>query len=347
MSRGKTVAELAEIARGDLLRGDGSVMVARVAPTDAATSDAITFVSNPKYLPYLENTEAAAVLIAPEVMNGISLPERLAVILTPSPYAAFARVAQALLERMPQPEGVHPSAVIDPTAVIEPNVSIGPFVFVGPAASIGAGAVLYAGVHVEAGASIGAGTILYNHVVVRHNCRIGSQCILHPGVVVGSDGFGFAQDGGEHVKITQVGDVQIDDWVEIGANSCIDRGALGSTRIGEGTKIDNLVQIGHNVQIGPRCLLVAQSGIAGSSKLGSSVILAAQAGVVGHVEIGDEARILGQSGVMRSVEPGESMMGSPAVPQKEHFRTLVHLGKLDSLFKRMKKLERLLGKEEK
>jgi UDP-3-O-[3-hydroxymyristoyl] glucosamine N-acyltransferase len=199
---------------------------------------------------------------------------------------------------------------------------------------------------VEQGASVGAGTILYNHVVIRHRCRVGAQCILHPGVVVGSDGFGFAQDGGEHVKIPQVGDVEIEDAVEIGANCCIDRGALGTTRIGEGTKIDNLVQIGHNVQIGPRCLLIAQSGIAGSSKLGRSVILAAQAGVVGHVEIGDGARVLGQSGIMRSVEPGESMMGSPAVPQKEHFRTLVQLGKLDSLFKRVKKLERLLGTEE-
>lgn len=347
MTGGKTVAELAAIARGKLIRGDGSAVVVRVAPTDRATSDAITFVSDPKYLGHLEKTRAAAVLIAPEVMNGIALPETLAVILTESPYAAFARVSQALLERVPQPEGIHPSSVIDPSAVIGRDAAIGPFVYVGPRASIGEGAVLHAGVHVEEGASIGAGTILYNHVVVRHRCRIGSQCVLHPGVVVGSDGFGFAQDGGEHVKIPQVGDVEVEDAVEIGANCCIDRGALGTTRIGEGTKIDNLVQIGHNVQIGPRCILVAQSGIAGSSKLGTSVILAAQAGVVGHVEIGDGARILGQSGVMRSVEPGESMMGSPAVPQKEHFRTLVQLGKLDSLFKRMKKLERLLGKEEK
>jgi UDP-3-O-[3-hydroxymyristoyl] glucosamine N-acyltransferase len=346
MSGGKTVAELAQIAKGKLIRGDGSVRVMRVAPTDAATADAITFVSNPKYLPYLKTTEAAALLIAPEALDGTELPPHLAVIATASPYAAFARVAQALVDRVPQPEGVHPSAVIDRSASIGAGASIGPFVLVGLNASIGEGAVLHAGVHVEANASIGAGTILYNHAVVRHGCKVGSQCILHPGVVVGSDGFGFAQDGGEHVKIPQVGDVVIEDEVEIGANCCIDRGALGSTRIGAGTKIDNLVQIAHNVQIGERCIVVAQAGIAGSSKLGRSVILAAQAGVVGHVEIGDGARVLGQSGVMRSVPAGESMMGSPAVPQKEHFRTLIHIGKLDSLFKRVKKLERLLERSE-
>src|SRR5687768_17198750 len=191
---GKTVAELAEIARGKLIRGDGSAIVTSVAPTDRATPDSITFVSDPKYLPFVEKTKAAALLIAPGVLDGISPPDSLAVILTPSPYAAFARVAQALLDRIPEPDGVHPSAVIDPSAAIGANVSIGPFVFVGPDAVIGEGAVLHAGVHVEAGASIGRGTILYNHVVVRHRCRVGSQCILHPGVVVGSDGFGFAQD---------------------------------------------------------------------------------------------------------------------------------------------------------
>jgi UDP-3-O-[3-hydroxymyristoyl] glucosamine N-acyltransferase len=342
MSGGKTVAELAHIAKGRLIRGDGSVRVLRVAPTDAATPDAITFLTNPKYLPYLKTTEAAALLIAPQALDGTELPKHLAVIATPSPYAAFARVAQALVDRVPQPEGVHGSAVIDASASIGEGASIGPFVFVGPNVSIGEGAVLHAGVHVEAGASIGPGTILYNHTVIRHGCRVGAQCILHPGVVVGSDGFGFAQDEGEHVKIPQVGDVVIEDEVEIGANCCIDRGALGTTRIGAGSKIDNLVQVGHNVQIGERCIVVAQAGIAGSSKLGKSVILAAQAGVSGHVEIGDGARVLGQSGVMRAVPPGQSVLGSPAVQEREHFRTLIHIGKLDSLFKRVKKLERLL-----
>ncbi len=346
MSSGRTVAELAKIARGELIRGDGSTTVTRVAPADSASEGAITFVAKPEYLPFLKTTAASALLIDPGALDGVQLPERLAVIATPTPYAAFARVSQALAERPPQPDGVHASAAIDPSAVLGAGVSIGPFVFVGPGAVVGEGAVLHAGAHVEGDASIGAGTILYNHVVVRHGCRVGAQCILHPGVVVGSDGFGFAEDQGEHVKIPQVGSVEIEDCVEIGANSCIDRGALGLTRIGEGTKIDNLVQVGHNVQIGPRCILVAQSGIAGSSRLGRSVILAAQAGVVGHVELGDEVRVLGQSGIMRSVPAGESMMGSPAVPQKEHFRTLVLLGKLDSLFKRVKKLERLLGAKE-
>jgi UDP-3-O-[3-hydroxymyristoyl] glucosamine N-acyltransferase len=342
---GKTLTELAEIARGELLRGDGSVVVRRVAPTNAATGDAITFLTKPKYVESLKTTAAAAVLIAPEMLERqeVEVPDAVALITVSNPYAAFARVAQALADRVPEPEGIHETAVIDPTATVGEGAAIGAFVLVGAAAVIGEGAVLHAGVHVEDGASVGPGTILYNHVVIRHRCRVGAECILHPGVVVGSDGFGFAQDEGEHVKIPQVGDVVIEDGVEIGSNSCIDRGALGTTRIGEGTKIDNLVQVGHNVQIGSGCILVAQSGVAGSSKLGSDVILAAQAGVAGHVVIGDGAKILGQAGVMRSVEPGASMLGSPAMPQREHFRAFVHLGKLEDLFKRVRRLEKLLA----
>jgi UDP-3-O-[3-hydroxymyristoyl] glucosamine N-acyltransferase len=190
--------------------------------------------------------------------------------------------------------------------------------------------------------------VLYDHVVVRHGCVVGARCILHPGVVIGSDGFGFAQDasaerGVEHLKIPQLGDVVVEDDVELGANCCVDRAALGTTRLGAGSKIDNLVQIGHNVELGRGCILVAQSGVAGSSTLGDGVVLAAQAGISGHLEIGAGAMVFGQSGVMNDVEPKGRMMGSPAVPQAEHFRTLVRIAKLDSLFSRVKKLERLLG----
>lgn len=348
MSAGKTVAQLAELIGGELISGDGERRVFRVMPTDHADASAITFVTKPKYLESLKTTEATAVILGPELIEQQpELPERVAVIRAPQPYVAFAKAAQALAEQTPKPEGVHPSAVIEPSAKVDPSASIGPFVFVGPDATVGEGAVLYPGVHVEAKATVGAGSVLYNHVVIRHGCTVGARCILHPGVVVGADGFGFAQkpveDGSvDHVKIPQVGDVQIEDDVEIGANTCIDRGTLGSTKIGEGSKIDNLVQIAHNVQLGPGCILISQSGIAGSSKLGARVILAAQAGISGHLEIEDDVVVGGQAGVMENIPAGQHVLGSPAIPKRAFFKQVVRISKLDSLFSRVKKLEGLL-----
>lgn len=345
---GRTISEVAELVGGSVLRGDPARLVKRVMPTDLAEDDAVTFITKAKYIPKLAATRAACVMIAPDMLarDDVAIPASVAVIGVDRPYVAFARAAQAFAEKTPQPLGVHAASVIEASASIGKDVAIGPFVYVGPRAVIGDGAVLYPGVHVEAGASVGEGTVLYNHVVVRHGCKVGARCIIHPGVVVGSDGFGFAADVGQggvtHVKIPQVGDVRIEDDVEIGSNSCIDRAALGTTRIGAGTKIDNLVQVGHNVDIGPGCILVAQSGVAGSSRLGRGVILAAQSGVSGHLEIGDGALVNGQSGVTADVPAGAKVMGSPSVPYTDHVRSLVRIAKLDSLFSRVKKLERLL-----
>lgn len=350
----RTVAELAELVGGEVVRGDGRAQIRRVMPTDRAAPDAITFVTKPKYYPSLATTQAAAVMVEPEVLSraDVTIAPTTAVIAVRHPYVAFARAAQALAGRVPGPTGVHPSAVIEAGAELGEGVSVGPFVFIGRGAKIGAGATLYSGVHVEPGASVGPGAVLYNHVVVRHGCTVGARCILHPGVVVGSDGFGFALDtrpDGElvpvHEKIPQLGDVVIEDDVEIGSNSCVDRAALGTTRIGEGTKIDNLVQIGHNVEIGPGCILVAQSGVAGSSKLGKRVILGAQSGVTGHLKLGNGSMVLGQSGVMNDLEPNQQVMGSPAVSRPDAFRTIIRLRQLDQLFQRVKKLERILSKK--
>lgn len=344
----KTLGALAELLGAELTGGDPATFVARVMPTNAAAADAITFVTKAQYLPSLADTRAAAVIITEELLARpeTKLRPGLAILCVRDAYVAFARAAQALAPAVPGPTGVHTSAVIDPSAELGRDVAIGPFVLVGPRVVIGDGAVLHAGVHVHADARVGAGTVLYDHVVVRHGSTIGARCVLHPGVVVGSDGFGFAKDTTdgklEHVKIPQLGTVVIEDDVELGANVCIDRAALGTTKIGAGTKIDNLVQVGHNVELGRGCILVAQSGVAGSSKLGEGVVLAAQAGIAGHLKVGAGAMIFGQSGVMQDVEPGHKLMGSPAVLQSEHFRNIVRIGKLDSLFARVKKLERLL-----
>jgi UDP-3-O-[3-hydroxymyristoyl] glucosamine N-acyltransferase len=342
-----TIGELAVIVGGEVLRGDPSAVVHRVMTTEDAREDAITFVTKPKYYAMLSSTRACAVMLAPEILDrdDVRPREGLAIIGVRQPYLAFALAAQALADRVPQPVGIHRMAVVEETARLGLDVSIGPFAYVGAGAVIGEGCVLHAGAHVESNATIGAGTILYNHVVVRHGCKIGEKCILHPGVVIGSDGFGFAQheDPSEHVKIPQLGDVVVEDDVEIGSNSCIDRAALGTTRIGRGSKIDNLVQVGHNVEIGPGSILVAQSGVAGSSRLGRGVVLGAQSGISGHIDVGEGAVVCGQSGVMQNVEPGQKVMGSPSMPQADHFRSIVRIAKLDSLFARVKKLERLLG----
>lgn len=347
-----TVAELAALVDGELVRGDGALQISSVMPTDRAEHGAVTFVTRPEYVAKLATTAASAVIIAPDVLarNDIDIPEQVAIIAAKKPYVAFAKAAQWFAKKVPAPVGVHASAVIEDGVELGADVAIGPFCVIGRGAKIRDGAVLYPGVHVEADSSVGAGSVLYNHVVVRHGCTIGARCILHPGVVIGSDGFGFAlsmnEDGvPSHEKIPQVGDVVIEDDVEIGSNSCVDRGALGSTAIAAGTKIDNLVQIGHNVRIGRGAILVAQSGVAGSSTLEDGVILGAQAGISGHLTIGAGAVVHGQAGVMRDLEPKAQVVGSPAEPKRDFFRSVLRIGKLDTLFARVKKLEAAASRE--
>jgi UDP-3-O-[3-hydroxymyristoyl] glucosamine N-acyltransferase len=343
----RTLGELAEIVGGRLLRGDPNRTVRRVMPVEGALEDSVTFVTRQKYLPLLENTRAGAVMISPD-FEGEKIASTTAVIAVRQPYVAFAKAAQTFAGAVPGPmSGVHASAVVDPSAEIGPRVAIGAFVVIGPGAVIGEGAILHPGVHIGAGARVGDGSVLYDHVVIRHGCTVGARCVLHPGVVIGADGFGFAQEVEDeevrHLKIPQTGDVVIEDEVEIGANSCVDRGALGSTRIGTGTKIDNLVQIGHNVEVGPRCILVAQSGVAGSSRLGKAVTMGAQSGISGHVEVGEGVLVYGKAGVINDVPAGQKVSGAPAVAASEFFRNVVRIGKLDEFFSRLKKVEKLVG----
>lgn len=348
----KTIGELAALVDGEVVRGNLDLEILRVMPTDRADDGAVTFVTRPEYFASLANTNASAVMIAPDVLerDDVAIPDRVAVIAVAKPYVAFARAAQVFAGRVPAPTGVHPSSVVEPGAKVAESAAIGAFCYVGKDAVVGDGAVLYPGVHVEEGSSVGAGTVLYNHVVIRHGCTIGDRCILHPGVVIGSDGFGFAlsldtKGKPSHEKIPQVGDVVIGDDVEIGSNACVDRGALGSTSIGDGAKIDNLVQIGHNVEIGRGSILVAQSGVAGSSVLGDGAILGAQSGISGHLNVGAGAIVYGQAGVMRDVPEGVQVAGTPAEPKREFFKTVLRIGKLDSLFSRVKRLETLVSDE--
>jgi UDP-3-O-[3-hydroxymyristoyl] glucosamine N-acyltransferase len=344
----RTVGELATLVGGRVLFGDSERWLSRVMPADSAAPDAVTFITKPKYLPHLATAQAGAVLIAPAMLERAPpIATGVAVIAVDHPYAAFAKAAQLFAPPVPAPSGIHPSAVIDPGAELGSGVAVGAFCMIGPGAKVGAGAVLHPGVHLEANSTVGEGSILYNHVVVRHGCTIGARCVLHPGVVIGADGFGFAQEiearEVRHLKIPQIGGVVIEDEVEIGANSCVDRATLGTTRIGAGTKIDNLVQVGHNVEIGPGCILVAQSGVAGSSRLGKAVTLGAQAGISGHVTVGEGSLVYGQAGVINDVPPGEKVSGAPAIPAGEFFKQVVRIGRLEELLERLKKLEKRIG----
>ncbi|HEX7830097.1 MAG TPA: UDP-3-O-(3-hydroxymyristoyl)glucosamine N-acyltransferase [Thermoanaerobaculia bacterium] len=296
--------------------GPRDVMIDGVLPLSEATDRHISFLSNPKYAPQVETTRAAAVLVAKDLPGDSPRWVRVA-----DPYYAMATVVARFFAGRPQPRGISPQAAIAASAKLGNNVAVGAFTSIGDDVVIGDGAVIYPNVTIEAGAEIGEKTIVYPNVSIYFGCKVGKRCVIHSGVVIGSDGYGFATDAsGYHHKIPQVGIVRIEDEVEIGAGSTIDRAALGETVIGEGTKIDNLVQIGHNVRIGKRCLLVAQVGIAGSTQLGDAVQVGGQSGFAGHLKIGDRARVYSKSAVFDDVAEGVWVRGIPAVPQRDYVR---------------------------
>jgi UDP-3-O-[3-hydroxymyristoyl] glucosamine N-acyltransferase len=329
--------ELAE-RLGCELRGDGAVEVARVRGLEDAGPGDLTFLANPKYASQLVTTQAAAVIVSPDLMT--SLPA----LLSPNPYLTFAR-AVGVLHPQPRPApGIHPAAQVDPTAVVDPSASIGPLAVVGARVRIGARTILHPHVVLYPDVAVGSDCLLHSGVQVRERCQIGERVILQNGVVVGGDGFGFAKDGARYEKIPQVGIVVIEDDVEVGAGSTIDRAALGETRIGRGTKIDNLVQIAHSVKIGCDSVIVAQVGIAGSTTLGDRVTLAGQVGVVGHITIGDDVIATAQAGVAHSLPSGSIVSGSPAFETAVWRRSVAVFAKLPELLKRVRDLEKRLGK---
>ena len=327
-----TLDELGRLVGGKVT-GDGKTVIRAVNGLREAGPGDITFLANTKYAPLLASTKASAVILA----DGIPAP--IPALSVRNPDLAFGLVAQHLLGAARRPTaGVHPTAVIAPTAVLGKNITVGAGTVVEDGASVGDNAVLYPQVYVGAEASIGPDALLYPQVVVRERCRIGARVILHSGTVVGSDGFGYATDKGVHHKIPQVGIVVVEDDVELGANVTIDRARFGRTVIGKGTKIDNLVQIGHNVVLGQGCLLVSQSGIAGSTRMGNYVMMAGQSGVVGHLEIGDRAIITAQSGITKDVAPGAIVSGAPAGDRRTHLKELAALSKLPEALQEIRKL---------
>jgi UDP-3-O-[3-hydroxymyristoyl] glucosamine N-acyltransferase len=330
----KTLNEIAAFVDGSV-DGDGGVVIERLRGIDEAGPGDLTFVANPKYRKRMETTNASAILVAPGTACA-----RKNLLIVGAPYVALGQLLALFHPEDEEIAGISKNASIEEGADVSPEAVVYPGVHVCRGARVEKKAVLYPGVFIGRDASVGEDSILYPGVTVYRRCRIGRRVVLHAGVVIGSDGFGFALPGRENRKIPQVGHVQIDDDVEIGANTTIDRGTLGRTWIQRGVKIDNLVQIAHNVVIGEHSIIVAQVGISGSAQLGKGVVIGGQAGIVGHIRIGDGVMAAARAGIHKDVPSGQIVGGTPHMPHLEWLKMEACLPKLPEMRKALAALQR-------
>ena len=334
-----TAAHIAQHLGGEVV-GDSALLLTGFAPADTAKPGDLTFAENKDYLERAENSEASAVLVP----AGLSSTAKVLIRVT-NARVACARVLPLFFPEPAFAPGVHPLAHIAATALVDPTAHVGPFCVIGERVTLGPRVVLEGGNHVGADSHLGEQTHLFPNVVLYARTQVGQRVRIHAGCVIGSDGFGYVFDQGRHLKVPQIGSVIIQDDVEIGANSAVDRAALGSTVIGRGTKIDNLVQVGHNVTLGEHCILCGQVGIAGSTRVGSYVTMAGQAGVAGHLKIGNQVTIGAQAGVMHSIPDGEKWLGAPAQPDRQMKRIFIGLQRLPELLQRVHQLEKRIPKD--
>jgi UDP-3-O-[3-hydroxymyristoyl] glucosamine N-acyltransferase len=329
-----TAAQIAEKLKGEVI-GDGSIELTGLAPAEHARAGELTFAENADYFAAAERSQAAAILV-PEVFASTNK----VLIRVANPRVALARVMPVFFPPEEHPRGIHPTAVIADSAHVDPTAHIGAGCIVGPRVKLGARSVLMGNNDLRADCDVGEDACLFPNVVLYRKTQIGRRVVIHAGTVIGSDGFGYVLDEGRHRKILQLGNVIISDDVEIGANAAIDRGALGPTIIGEGTKIDNLVHIAHNVVIGRHCLIMGQVGFAGSTRLGDYVVVASQSGIADHLNLGNQAVVGAKSGVMRDVPPGGRVLGIPASPDRQAKRQIIALQQLPDIIHRMRELEK-------
>ena len=332
-----TAVEIAKHVGGTVM-GDGSLLLKGFAPADRAQPGDLTFAENENYFVRADQSAASAIIVEGNFSSNSKVLIRVG-----DARIAFAKVLPLFFPEPVFPAGIHATAVVAPSAQVDPSVHVGPHCVVGDNAKIGARSVLQAGNYVGAHCRLGEEVHLFPNVTLYPRSELGNRVRIHSGTVIGSDGFGYVPEAGMHLKVLQIGNVIIRDDVEIGANVTIDRGALGPTMIGKGTKIDNLVQIAHNVIIGEHCLIISQAGIAGSSKLGNYVILAGQAGIAGHLKLGNHVSVAAQSGVMNNIPEGEKWLWTPAQPERQAKRQMIALQQLPELLRRVHELEKKLG----
>ena len=329
--------QIAEFIQGTIV-GDENATVHTFAKIEEGIPGAISFLSNPKYTPYIYDTQSSIVLV-----NNDFVPEKevkATLIKVNNAYESLAKLLNLYEMSKPKKTGIDPLAYIAPTAKIGENVYIAPFACVGDNAEIGDNTSLHPHATVGSGAKIGHDCILYPNVTVYHDCRVGNHCILHAGSVVGADGFGFAPSPEGYEKIPQIGIVVLEDNVEIGANTCIDRATMGATIIRKGVKLDNLIQIAHNVEVGSHTVMASQVGIAGSTKVGEWCMFGGQVGVAGHIKVGNKVNMGAQSGVHSSIKDGEALIGTPPMPLKSYFKSSAVFRKLPDMYLELNSLKK-------
>jgi UDP-3-O-[3-hydroxymyristoyl] glucosamine N-acyltransferase len=340
----KTAKEIAQFLEGELV-GNGSVLIKGINGIDEAGPGDIAFILKSEYKDRIGATKASCVVIPKDLEGKFDLT----LIKVDKPSVAFSRIIELMMpDRIPHPKGIHPSAIVSNKALVGKNVSLGPYVVVEEKAAIGDGTVIYSFSYIGRNTKIGSNCVIYPNVTLREEIYVGSNVIIHPGAVIGSDGFGYdTLKDGSHIKIPQLGTVVIEDDVEIGACVTIDRARLSKTVIGKGSKIDNLVQIAHNVVIGPNCLIAAQTGISGSSELGRNVVLGGQVGVADHIKLGNFVAAGAQSGITKSYPDKTTLFWYPARPQDKIKKIIASIGLLPKLFERVRALESKIKELEK
>lgn len=335
-----TANQIADFLKGEII-GNPDVKVSNFSKIEEGKAGTITFLANPKYTHYIYDTEADVVLV-----NSDFEPEKpvsATLIKVPNAYAALASLMEMINKSTPRKSGIDTMSFIDPTANLGEDVYVGAFAYIGEQAEIGEGCKIYPQSFIGDNVKIGKNTVIYPGVKIYHNCQIGENCILHSGAVIGADGFGFSKEGDIYHKIPQLGNVIVEDDVEIGANTTIDRAVMGSTIIHRGVKLDNLIQVAHNCEIGENTAMAAQVGIAGSTKVGENCVFGGQVGLGGHITIGKNSQIGAQSGIISNIKEGSEIIGSPAMPVKSFFKSSIIMPKLPDMYRQLNTLEKELS----
>jgi UDP-3-O-[3-hydroxymyristoyl] glucosamine N-acyltransferase len=321
--------------------GNLECKVSGFAKIEEGRPGTLTFLANPKYAHYIYETKASIILVNDDFQAEKALPPTLTLIRVPDAYAALAQLLSLVESNKPRKQGIETPSYINASAHLpEKEVYIGAFAYIGENVRLGKNTAIYPHAYIGDNVEIGENTLIYSGVKIYENCKIGRNCIIHSGAVIGADGFGFAKEGDKFKKIPQLGNVVIEDDVEIGANTTIDRAVMDSTIIRQGVKLDNLIQIAHNVEIGENTAIAAQAGISGSTKIGKNCIMGGQVGLGGHIKIGEKVSIGAQSGIISNIEDGRNIMGAPAIDVKNFFRSSIVFQKLPEMYRQLNQLEK-------